>query len=198
MALESWLSSMQYISVDASLTAISVRPLEEPEWAAFRNLRLQALRTEAGVFASTYEDEASKGPDEWRALIKNPAQKLFGLFDDKRLIGITAVFTWRNDPSGQTAILAMSFILPEYRGRGLARRLYRARLDWVRLHPQFKRVIVSHRESNSLSRRATERQGFVLTGRTQHTWPDGNTEDELHYELKIEIPQGNSGVSGKS
>lgn len=36
------------------------------------------------------------------------------------LIGITAVFAWNSDPTGQAAILAMSFIVPEFRGRGLS------------------------------------------------------------------------------
>ena len=27
--------------------------------------------------------------------------------------------------------------------------------------------------------------GFRETGREQHTWPDGVTEDEIRYELKL-------------
>ncbi len=99
-------------------------------------------------------------PEEWESTIRGPAHRVFGLFDAGRLIGITAVFAWREDPSGESAILAMSFILPEYRGRGFSRLLYKARLDWARTVVQFKRVVVSHRESNERSRRAIERHGF--------------------------------------
>jgi RimJ/RimL family protein N-acetyltransferase len=107
------------------------------------------------------------------------------LFNGQRLVGITATFTWQGDPSGQTAVLAMSFIRPEYRGRGLSRLLYDARLDWIRTQPQFKRVVVSHRASNEVSRRANQRHGFHPIGRSQRIWPDGAIEDEIWYELRI-------------
>lgn len=108
------------------------------------------------------------------------------MFDDARLIGITAVFTFNGDSTGQTAILAMSFIDPEYRGRGLSRLLYEARVAWAKAQPNLTRVIVSHRESNEVSRRANQHFGFVYTHTTSRTWPDGVTENELHYELRLD------------
>ena len=127
----------------------------------------------------------SRRPEQWQETIRGQSHQAFGLFDGHRLIGMVASFTWRNDPTGQTAVLAMSFILPENRGRGLSRLLYEARLDWIRAQPQFTRVVVSHRASNEASRRANQRHGFRLTGREPHTWPDGTTEDEIWYELRI-------------
>ena len=167
------------------MTSISVRPLDRSEWLAFKDLRLLALRDTPGVFALSYEQEAKRSPEEWQETIQGPSHQVFGLFDSQRLIGITASFTWQGDPSGETAVLAMSFIRPEYRGHGLSRLLYDARLDWIRRQPQFKRVVVSHRASNEASRRANQRHLFHLTGRSQRTWPDGATEDEIWYELRI-------------
>ena len=111
--------------------------------------------------------------------------QVFGLFDGARLIGITAAFTWRDDPSGETVLLAMSFIIPEYRGRGLSQLLYKARLNWIRAHSQFRRVVIYHRESNEISRRANQRFGFSVLQRASRKWPDDATEDEVLYELKI-------------
>jgi len=79
----------------------------------------------------------------------------------------------------------MSYILPQYRGRGLSRKFYETRLAWIRNHPKFKRIIVSHRASNEASRRANQKHGFVQTERSSHIWPDGQIEDEVFYELKI-------------
>jgi RimJ/RimL family protein N-acetyltransferase len=167
------------------MSEISIRALNQADWAAFRELRLRALRTEPGKFFASYSEEVGKAPDEWQQTIAGSAHQVFGLFDDQRLIGITAVFTWREDPTGETAILAMSFILPEYRGRGASKLLYRARFDWIRAQPQFKRIVVSHRESNQPSRKAIEHHGFLFLKRTERTWPDGTTEDELSYELRV-------------
>lgn len=165
--------------------AILIRPFDRSEWDVFRNLRLQALRDEPGVFAASYDWAATLSPEEWQDTIQGPAHQVFGLFDEARLIGITAAFTWQDDPSGETAVLAMSFIIPEYRGRGLSQLFYEARLNWIRAHSQFKRVVVSHRESNEISRRANQRYGFSVLRRASQKWPDGTTEDEVLYELKI-------------
>jgi len=163
-----------------------IRPLDPSEWEAFKALRLQALKTEPGVFASPYEAEASRPSQDWKDTIAgSPPHQVFGLFDGERLIGITAAFTWRGDPSGESALLAMSYILPEYRGKGLSKLLYDARLAWIRAQPQFKRVVVSHRKSNEVSRKANQRHGFTEIKRAPYTWPDGGIEDEVFYELKL-------------
>jgi GNAT superfamily N-acetyltransferase len=135
------------------MKAITIRALSSEEWPAFREFRLHALQDARSVFGSSYEAEATKAPQEWQDLVSGTLHQAFGLFDGERLVGITAAFQWKNDPSGETAVLAMSYILPEYRGRGLSRLLYEARLDWIRMRPQFKRVVVSHRGSNESSRR---------------------------------------------
>jgi RimJ/RimL family protein N-acetyltransferase len=168
------------------MNSITIRALDPAEWATFRDFRLHALKSAPGVFTGTYEDSAARSSEQWQATVQGPGHQVFGLFDGECLIGITAAFTWREDPSGQTVMLAMSFILPEYRRRGLSRLFFDARLDWIRAQPQFKRIIVSHRASNAASRRAIERHGFVRTGRVEHVWPDGQTEDEITYELLIE------------
>ena len=165
--------------------ACQMRALDRSEWRIFKSLRLHALQTEPGVFAASYGAEAAYGEHRWRETVQGPGHQVFGLFDDQKLIGITAAFTWREDPCGETAILAMSFLLPEYRGRGLSRLLYDARLDWIRAQPQFKRVVVSHRDSNEISRRANQKYGFSVFQRAARQWPDGQVADEIFYELKI-------------
>ena len=165
--------------------SIFIRPLHPAEWTAFRDFRLQALKVAPGVFGSSYEAEVTNTDEQWQRTIGDPAHRIFGLFDRERLIGITGAFTRSDDPSGETAFLAMSFILPEYRGHGLSRLLYQARLDWIRGRDRFKRVVVAHRASNQVSRRAIERHGFVPTARTSRIWQDGTVEDEIWYELAI-------------
>ena len=169
----------------ARMDSIVIRPLSPTEWAAFRDLRLEALKVAPGAFASSYQAEVTHTREEWQRTISGPGHQVFGLFDRGHLIGITAAFTWREDPSGETAILAMSFILPEYRGRGLSHLLYEARLEWIRAQGLSKRVIVSHRASNEVSRRLAERHGFVAIGRASRIWPDGSADDEIFYELWI-------------
>jgi RimJ/RimL family protein N-acetyltransferase len=167
------------------MSAIQIRPLQASEWPAFRDFRLAALAAAPGVFATSYEEASARLAAEWQDLISGADHQIFGLFDETRLIGITGVFGGRKDPDLETAFLVMSFIIPEYRGRGLSAMLFRARLDWIRQRGKFKRVVTAARASNEASQRACRRFGFACIGRAPRTWPDGMTEDELIYELRL-------------
>jgi RimJ/RimL family protein N-acetyltransferase len=168
------------------MTAVTIRALDPSEWELFRDFRLAALTSTPGVFATSYAEAAARTPEEWRANIGGTDHhQVFGLFDAERLIGITAVFESDTHPGGDTAVFAMSFILPAYRGQQLSRLLYETRLAWVRARPRLTRVLVSVRASNATSRRANERYGFVETGRAPREWPDGATEDEVFYQLQL-------------
>jgi RimJ/RimL family protein N-acetyltransferase len=168
------------------MNPITIRPFEISDWQRFRDFRLAALAAAPGMFSSSHQRELLQTPEAWQHTIKGNDHQVFGLFDGERLIGITAAFAWREDPTRRTAILAMSFIQPDYRRRGLSRMLYQARLDWIRAQPQFDRVVTSHRLSNEASRRANQRFGFVETHRKHRIWPDGVDEIEVFYEIILE------------
>jgi RimJ/RimL family protein N-acetyltransferase len=164
---------------------MTIRPLCEADWEALREIRLLALRTEPGVFFAAYADEAALPDERWRTLARGGDFAIFGLFDAERLVGITGAFVHRDDPSGSTAVLGMSYLFPEYRGRGFASLYYETRLAWIRNQPRFARVAVSHRHSNERSGRAIARHGFRKVGVTSRSWPDGAVEDEVNYELLL-------------
>jgi GNAT superfamily N-acetyltransferase len=168
-----------------TMTDIFIRALKPAEWLVVRDFRLASLKDCPGAFALSYDEAATWSPEQWQAEISAPTHQIFGMFDGGVMIGITAAFTWRGDPTGKTALLAMSYILPLYRGRGLSRLLYEARLRWIRRRPKFEKVIVSHRASNETSRRANQRHGFVRMKAEPHKWRDDVTEDEIFYELEI-------------
>ncbi|MFN2461488.1 MAG: hypothetical protein ABR591_12515 [Candidatus Velthaea sp.] len=93
---------------------MTVRPLIRADWPALRDVRLRALRTEPGVFTSTYERECGKTDDEWQSLADgNERHQMFGLFDGDRLAGISGIYAPADDPDGTTVFLVMSYIEPE-------------------------------------------------------------------------------------
>ena len=163
---------------------VALRELEREDWPRLRELRLHALRAEPGLFFSSFDAEAGHNDEHWMKLAGGDDQhQLFGLFAGEKLVGISGVFTDRDDPTGRTAALGMSYILPEYRGQGFASRLYEARLAWARARPNFLRAVVGHRLSNEPSRRAIARFGFTWTETKPYSWPDGTDEEHVGYEL---------------
>ena len=62
--------------------------------------------------------------------------------------------------------------------------LYEPRIAWAK-EKGYKKLIISHRKSNSASKAANQKFGFVYTHSESKTWPDGITEDNVYYELPL-------------
>lgn len=173
------------------MAGLALRELVAADWQALRELRLQALRNAPGMYFSNYAAEVGHPDTHWIALATGDEEhQLFGLFDGERLVGITAVFVDRDDPSGHTAALGMSYVSPDCRGCGHGAMLYDARLAWARARPQFARAVVGHRRSNVASRRLIERFGFRWTRDKPYHWADGTDEDHVGYELRFDDEGG--------
>jgi RimJ/RimL family protein N-acetyltransferase len=162
--------------------AIAIRKLEGKDWATLRGFWLLGLANHP-VYFGGQDGLADQPANYWQRAVAGPDHQMFGLFDGGRLIGITAAFAFAEDQSGQTAIFGMSFIAPDWRGRGLSRLLYDARLAWIKTRPRFRRVILSHAISNEASRRAHRRYGFVLTDTV--ALAGLGAEPEEYYEIAV-------------
>ena len=96
---------------------IYIRPLTPDDWESFRVIRIRAVNMHTGYVLVRPGKTEKQTPDYWKGMLDGQGKQVFGLFDKDKLIGITAVFTWHEDPTGKTGIMAMIFIEPEYRGK---------------------------------------------------------------------------------
>jgi RimJ/RimL family protein N-acetyltransferase len=161
-----------------------VKQAKDSDWRDLRAVRLKALESDPGVFASTLREESAMTEIDWKEWLKSDDIAIFLIYDDATLVGMTGIVVDRNDPDKKKAILWGSWLEPSARGKGLSQILYQARLEWAREHPTIEDMIVSHRASNLFSRRANQRHGFVFTHAADRMWPDGTNEEELFYVLK--------------
>jgi GNAT superfamily N-acetyltransferase len=153
------------------------------DWALVRTIRLEALRSEPGVFGSHFAREVDRDEAAWRDWTAGPTKAVFLLFDDSHVVGLTGVYAPANDPS-RSAVCVASYLQPPYRGRGLSRLFYEARIEWARAQG-YTRLVTGHRLSNRASMQANQHFGFKETHRLPHTWPDGVEEPEVIYELRL-------------
>lgn len=162
-----------------------VRKLTKDDWQDYKTLRLEAVRLHAANYGLSYRDEAVKTDEQWRETVCADTHQCFGLFDGAQMVGIGAVFTDREDNSGQTAFLAAGYIRLAYRGKGYSRLLYEHRMQWAIDSGRFKRVLVGHREGNEASRRANQRFGFEYLGAQEQTFGDGSKALHHKYEVRL-------------
>jgi RimJ/RimL family protein N-acetyltransferase len=163
----------------------NIRALEASDWQAYRDIRLEALKTHEKNYGSRYVDEAAFPDQEWIDRITSDQGRIFGLFDGQHLTGINVVYTYRDDPTGGTALLAGWYMRDGYRGKGLFAHLVNASLDWAKAQPRFDRIRVHHRDGNHASEVNIRKAGFTHIGTEDWTWPDGVTADLCIYEKRI-------------
>lgn len=133
----------------------------------------------------SYNVESNKDDSYWvNTLADTYNGAVFGLYDGDVNIGLTAVFRHR-EHRANTAILVMSYIRAEYRGRDLSDLLYKARIDWAKAQDGITRIWVGHRAGNEASRRANQRHMFVLLSNEDMTFGNGEKDNHYTYELKI-------------
>lgn len=162
--------------------SFSIRQFRPDQVSAYKSLRLEALREEPGNYGNSHATESAFAEEIWLNRLQNPDVACFGLYDGEDLIGLTSIL--RNAEKPSEAYLTQSYIRRAYRGTGLSRLLYDARLKWAR-DKGLKRLIIGHRESNLASKHANQHFGFRFTHREPREWPDGGKEDMLYYELVI-------------
>lgn len=152
------------------------------DWEKYKSIRLEALQTNPEMFGSNYTKESAYDQNEWQALLENERRAMFVLYDHTELIGITGVGIRKEDLT--TAILIASFIKHPYRGRGLSRLFFQARIDWAK-HKNCQFIEVSHRSGNEQSKAAIQSFGFQYSHKENILWPDGIYDDELVYKLRL-------------
>jgi GNAT superfamily N-acetyltransferase len=161
----------------------TIRQFLPEDVAQYKSMRLEALQLDCGMFGNSYEYEAGFPQEQWLARVNNPNGACFGLYYGDELIGITGVVVTDEEKPGE-AYMTQSYIRRVYRGKGLSKLLYEARMEWAKAH-QIKYLKIGHRASNHASRSANQHYGFIYTHSEPRTWPDGTIEDMFYYELVL-------------
>lgn len=155
------------------------------DWQIYKAIRLEALAAHESLYGNSYALESSWRDSQWQYLLSSDKNAFFGLYDGAELIGCSVVFTDRSDKHGRTALLAGSYIREAWRGRGLSRLLYAARIDWIVGSGRFDCISVGHKEGNEASRRANQSFGFDYVGQETKGWGDGSQGILHKYEMRI-------------
>jgi len=143
---------------------IRVIRLTESDWEQFAQLRLRALSDALGTGDAQYLTESRFTPAGWQQRLRDHAQ--FALFvgaarsatsdTADRPAGLIAAHRERPD----TVYLYSLWLDPRVRGRGLARRLVGATLDWAR-RSGARTVTMRMSPDNTVARSLYEGFGFT-------------------------------------
>jgi len=132
-----------------------VARLTESDWRVFAGVRLRALADSLGENDPQYQQEASFTAAKWRRRLRDHAQ--FAVLVDDRPVGLIGAQL----ENAETVYLYSLWLDPTARGRGLARSLVAAAVDWARQR-RARTVTLRVAADNAVARGVYESLGFTL------------------------------------
>lgn len=96
---------------------VAIRRIGPDEVDLFRRIRLEALRAEPSVYASSAEDWERLSPDEWRARLAEPV--VVALAGDGP-VGVMGLMRQRASRMAHRGTLVMAYVRADRRGGGIA------------------------------------------------------------------------------
>jgi ribosomal protein S18 acetylase RimI-like enzyme len=166
---------------------LEIRPLETNDWAAFKEIRLQAISDSPSAVWPTRDEEAGRTVEEVQARIKMTAtQVVFGAFNKQKLAGIAGL---RREPLAQVAhkaVLWGVFVAPDLRKQGIARQLFARILAHARQEGVLQIQLCVNAE-NSKAKSLYQSLGFKSYGLEPRAMRVGDRfYDEEHMVLRLD------------
>ena len=139
------------------MTAATTRfaRLTESDWRAFAGIRLRALADSLGEGDPQYQQEVAFTAAQWRRRLRDHAQ--FAVLIGTHPVGLIGAQL----ENAETVYLYSLWLDPTARGRGLARALVAAAVDWAR-DRRARTVTLRVAEGNAVARGVYESLGFAL------------------------------------
>ena len=156
-----------------------IRQLTESESPLYKAMRIESIQTEPTLFRQSTPPEIELSDKDWAERIRYP-RIVFGLFEDEKMIGITSMLLLNKEE----AYFGQSFIQPQYRKLGLSSLLYKIRMVWA-IENQLRKLTISHREINMISKAAIRKAGFHYSHKELVQWLDGTSGYSMYYSLLL-------------
>ena len=151
----------------------TVARLSESDWRTFAVIRLQALTDSLGESDPQYRKEITFTAAQWRRRLREHAQ--FAALIGDRPVGLIGAQQENSD----SVYLYSLWLDPVARGRGLARPLVAAAVDWAR-DQRVRTVTLRVAADNVAARGVYESLGFTAT-----TAESPNPRDEVAMTLSV-------------
>jgi GNAT superfamily N-acetyltransferase len=149
------------------MLAMQVSRLTPMHAARYRAVMLQAYAEAPDAFTATVAERAPLPLGWWAARVADhpdPTELVFGAFVDARRVGVAGLRFARRERTRHKATLFGLFVVPAFRGQGIARALVEAVLTQARRAPGTEIVQLTVTQGNAAARRLYASCGFLPFG----------------------------------
>jgi GNAT superfamily N-acetyltransferase len=160
---------------------LRIERLSPERWQEYKDLRLEALRTDPDAFGATYENSVQRPDEYWIGHLevaqRDPNRVIFFASLEDRLVGMGGAYP-EEDPANVN-IVGM-FVSPAWRRRGVGLALIKAIVDEVQAEQV--RLCVFDSQANAVE--LYRNFGFATIAETPLTRADGSECTQLYMALR--------------
>ena len=149
------------IPATRNLITMLIRTLTPADAAAYRELRLAALRDHPEAFSTDYREDAALPLAEFeKRLTPGEPNFTFGAWDGDQLVGIATLVRSPRLRHQFRATIAAMYVVPSHRCQGVARKLLAECAQQARRLPEVEEVCLCITVGNESARRTYIAFGF--------------------------------------
>lgn len=160
---------------------ITLRDLTVADAEPFMRLRLKGLLEEPDAFTSSYEESKDTPIEVIAERLKSDHDSfVLGVFDGEDLVGLTGIHRYKEGKKvAHKGVLWGVYLLPEYRGKGLAKTMLLSAIEKARKLPGLELLHLGVNPDNPPVVKLYESVGFQKWGFEKHALKiDGRYVDE--------------------
>lgn len=166
-----------------------VREIEYSDLEEYRALRKASEKEFPQYVGANVEAELSVEGDGFLELMKtypSLGHYLFGVFDDDRLVGVTALTRKNSEKYSHKAFLWGMYVYPDYRKKGASKLLMDYSISWAKEQQGLESIILFVTASNTAGMKFYQRYSFQCYGtEKRHMYAAGAFHDAHLYELVV-------------
>ncbi|MEH2231801.1 MAG: GNAT family N-acetyltransferase [Nostoc sp.] len=159
-----------------------VKKLTRYDAEDYRQIRLEALDKNPDLFGTTYQEEAIKTIEQFRARIPVDNNNfILGCFEDKNLIGIVAFQQESRIKLRHKAYISSMYVQQEYRGKGIGKLLLNELIERAKTIKDIEILLLDIVKSNFLAKPLYLSLGFQIYGTEKRAYKYNNQYFDLEF-----------------
>lgn len=157
---------------------LEITQLPPESWQQYREIRLEAVRSDPKAFGMSYEEELERSESQWRDFLPN---MWFAVIDNK-IVGMIGLLRDAGIVSKHRAHIISFWVKPEYRGQGIGKKLIQSLQDFAQTH-EIRKLYLYVTKTQESAIRLYKSLGFEKVGELkEHTKYDDNYFDQYLME----------------
>lgn len=143
---------------------IVIKSLSPDDWEKFRDIRLEALRTDPLAFGSSYEGEKNLEESVWQERIENT---LFALSENTP-VGMIAFSFEKKIKIKHVAYIHGVYVRPEFRGKEIGKKLIEHVLKVIRQNNAITKIRLTVTSEQVAALNLYKSYGFDIVGKLKN------------------------------